>query len=41
MIARLEGTVVEKREGSVVIDVNGVGYLVHVSATCLASLPPG
>jgi Holliday junction DNA helicase RuvA len=41
VIARLEGTVVEKREGSVVIDVNGVGYLVHVSATCLASLPPG
>ena len=41
MIARLEGAVVEKREGSVVIDVNGVGYLVHVSATCLASLPPG
>jgi Holliday junction DNA helicase RuvA len=41
VIARLEGTVVEKREGSAVIDVNGVGYLVHVSATCLAALPPG
>ena len=24
-----------------VLDVNGVGYLVHVSQTCLATLPPG
>ncbi len=41
MIARLEGAVVEKREGSVVLDVHGVGYLVHVSAPCAAALPPG
>lgn len=41
MIAHVEGTVVEKREGAVVLDVNGVGYLLHVSATCLAALPPG
>lgn len=41
MIARLDGTVVEKREGAAVVDVNGVGYLVHVSATSLAALPEG
>jgi len=41
VIAHVEGTVVEKRDGSVVLDVNGVGYLLHVSATCLAALPPG
>ena len=41
MIAHLAGDVVEKREGAVVLDVNGVGYLVHVSQTCLATLPPG
>ncbi|MEI7704171.1 MAG: Holliday junction branch migration protein RuvA [Deltaproteobacteria bacterium] len=41
MIAHLEGMVVEKRDGAVVIDVNGVGYLLHVSGTTLATLPPG
>ena len=41
MIAHVHGTVVEKRDGSVVLDVNGVGYLLHVSAPCLAALPPG
>ena len=41
MIAHVAGEVVEKREGAVVIDVNGIGYLVHVSKTCLAALPPG
>jgi Holliday junction DNA helicase RuvA len=41
VIAHLAGDVVEKREGAVVLDVNGVGYLVHVSQTCLATLPPG
>ncbi len=41
MIAHVDGTVVEKRDGSVVLDVNGVGYLLHVSAPCLAALPPG
>jgi Holliday junction DNA helicase RuvA len=41
LIAHVDGTVVEKREGSVVLDVNGVGYLLHVSAPCLAALPPG
>jgi Holliday junction DNA helicase RuvA len=41
VIAHVDGTVVERREGAVVVDVNGVGYLVHVSATSLASLPAG
>lgn len=41
MIARLEGTVVERREGAVVVAVGGVGYLVHVSATSLSALPEG
>jgi Holliday junction DNA helicase RuvA len=41
LIAHVEGAVVERREGAVVIDVNGVGYLVHVSATSLTALPPG
>ena len=41
MIAHVDGVVVEKREGAVVLDVNGIGYLLHVSATCLAALPPG
>ena len=40
MIARLSGTLAEKREGEVVLDVGGVGYRVHVSGLCLASLPP-
>jgi Holliday junction DNA helicase RuvA len=40
MIARLTGTVEEKREGAAVIDVGGVGYLVHLSSVSLAGLPP-
>jgi Holliday junction DNA helicase RuvA len=39
VIARLTGVVEEKREGSAVVDVNGVGYLVHLSAASLAALP--
>ncbi len=41
MIARLDGVIVEKGDGSAVVDVNGVGYLVHVSASSLAALPEG
>ncbi|HET8725539.1 MAG TPA: Holliday junction branch migration protein RuvA [Anaeromyxobacteraceae bacterium] len=41
MIARLDGVIVEKRDGAAVVDVNGVGYLVHVSASSLAALPEG
>jgi Holliday junction DNA helicase RuvA len=40
LIARLTGVVEEKLEGAVVLDVNGVGYLVRLSAGSLASLPP-
>ena len=40
MIARLTGVVEEKRDGVAVVDVNGVGYLVHLSAASLAQLPP-
>ncbi|HET9594886.1 MAG TPA: Holliday junction branch migration protein RuvA [Anaeromyxobacteraceae bacterium] len=40
MIARLAGVVLEKGEDHAVLDVNGVGYLVHLSRTALAALPP-
>ncbi len=40
MIARLTGVVEEKLDGAAVLDVNGVGYLVHLSAASLAQLPP-
>lgn len=40
MIARLAGKVAEKGADHVVVDVGGVGYLVHLSAVTLSSLPP-
>ncbi|WP_242341281.1 MULTISPECIES: Holliday junction branch migration protein RuvA [Anaeromyxobacter] len=40
MIARLSGKVAEKGADHVVLDVGGVGYLVHLSAVSLATLPP-
>ena len=40
MIARLSGTVLEKRGDAAVIDVQGVGYLVHLSLQSLGKLPP-
>ena len=40
MIAFLEGEVVEKGAGRVVLAVGGVGYDVHVPASVLGSLPP-
>jgi Holliday junction DNA helicase RuvA len=40
VIARLAGVVVEKGEAGAVIDVHGVGYLVHLSAASLLALPP-
>jgi Holliday junction DNA helicase RuvA len=40
VIARLSGTVSEKGADHVVLDVGGVGYLVHLSAVSLAALPP-
>src|SRR5512141_1832500 len=40
MIARLTGVVVEKGEDHAILDVNGVGYRVQLSAVSLATLPP-
>jgi Holliday junction DNA helicase RuvA len=40
VIARLAGVVAEKGEGSAVVDVNGVGYLVRLSTASAAALPP-
>ena len=40
MIARLAGTVLEKRGDAAVLDVQGVGYLVHLSLQSMAGLPP-
>ena len=39
MIARLRGNVLEVAEDSVVVDVGGVGYLVHASPRVLRELP--
>jgi Holliday junction DNA helicase RuvA len=39
VIARLTGLVVEKGEDTAVLDVHGVGYLVHLSAASLLALP--
>ncbi len=42
MIAQLTGLVASRAEATCVIDVGGVGYLVHASTPCLAALaaPP-
>jgi Holliday junction DNA helicase RuvA len=40
VIARLTGIVLEKAEDFAVLDVNGVGYRVQLSAVSLAALPP-
>ncbi len=40
MIARLSGILAEKGADHAVLDVGGVGYLVHLSAVSIASLPP-
>jgi holliday junction DNA helicase RuvA len=39
VIARLDGLVVEKRADAAVVDVQGVGYLVHISLQTAARLP--
>ena len=39
MIAQLTGNVVRSEASSVILDVNGVGYLVHVPVTVLSNLP--
>lgn len=40
MIARLTGTLAEANSDSAVIDVGGVGYLVHLSSKTLGALGP-
>ena len=40
MIARLTGTLAETTSDSAVIDVGGVGYLVHLSGKTLAAIGP-
>jgi holliday junction DNA helicase RuvA len=40
VIARLSGKIAEKGEAHAILDVGGVGYLVHLSQLSLASLPP-
>jgi Holliday junction DNA helicase RuvA len=40
VIARLAGKVAEKGEDHAILDVGGVGYLVHLSALSVAALPP-
>lgn len=39
MIGSLRGKLVTKRPDSIIVDVNGVGYLVHVPLNVLANLP--
>jgi Holliday junction DNA helicase RuvA len=40
MIARLTGLVAEKSDDHAILDVNGVGYHVQLSAVSLSALPP-
>ena len=39
MIAQLRGTLIDKRPNQVLIDVSGVGYLVHIPLSTFYSLP--
>jgi Holliday junction DNA helicase RuvA len=41
LIARLRGQIGERGADEIVVDVNGVGYQVYVSAQTMAALPPG
>ena len=40
MIGRVAGVILHRAPDHVLIDVRGVGYLVHVSERTAASLPP-
>jgi len=40
LIANIRGTVLERGPEGVVIDVGGVGYALHVTASALETLPP-
>ena len=39
MIARLSGTLLDKAADTVIVDVGGVGYLVHLSLQSMTRLP--
>lgn len=39
MIGRIAGTILHRADDHVLIDVRGVGYIVHVSARTMAALP--
>ncbi len=41
MITHIQGRLVEKNPTDVVIDCNGVGYLIHISLHTFSKLPPG
>ena len=41
MIARVRGEVLERHDGAVVVDVGGVGYLVHVPGSTVLPAPGG
>jgi Holliday junction DNA helicase RuvA len=40
MIGKLRGVIDTYRDDSILLDVHGVGYLVHCSARTLQALPP-
>ena len=40
MIGRIAGIILHRAQDHVLIDVRGVGYIVHVSERTAASLPP-
>jgi len=40
MIGKLKGTIDSYGEDHIILDVHGVGYLVHCSAKTLTALPP-
>jgi holliday junction DNA helicase RuvA len=41
MIGRIRGEIVEKRDDSLLVDVNGIGYVVHTPASLLDELDGG
>ena len=41
MITQIRGRLVEKNPTDVVVDCNGVGYLLHISLNTYAALPEG
>ncbi len=41
MIAHLRGTIIEKHPNQVIVDVNGVGYSVHIPVSTFSQLGDG